>query len=948
MKALNYNLLELQSEHFKQWDDFVDDSPQGDVFCYSWWLDAVTYGNFKIFAIFEAGSIVAGIPLAYYFGKINEPPLTRTLGPLFKPITNLSPHKISNLHRKWLNALIDKIPADEFEQFCTSHNFHDWLPFKWRGYKQMTRYTHLIDYAGKDEVKLWGALNRGIKKTIYRAINHKIKVLVTCDLESFYHIIELTYHRQNLEFSFSFKDFKRLDDEILKRDQRRIFTAFNEAGDPLAAFYFAFNSKSAYGLLGGGDPQFRKLGGQTLVLWEAIKYFRDKTLFFNFGGSDIPQIEAHLRGFGGLPTQYFRIFKDTPKNQIVEKIKEIQVIKEIEVIKKVQVFPSAPPDNWKYHVGRIMFHCWILIKKLLYKIHIRFSDREIQLINSQVHDIEEIKPLKEVEQFQFCEETNNPVFSIITPTCLRPKLLKRAIESVKAQTFTNYEHIIVDDANDAETAAVIAGFEDNRIKYFFHEKRIGAGGAYNTGLRHAKGKFINFLDDDDEYLSEILAKTYKIFLEGSSKLGFLWTGITKVKDTDIGEETLSTQIWPAKFPTKVSGILVSTGIGNGYGLSLKKSVADEIGFYDESLKVAVDTDFMIRLTKVYDFETIPEVMVKIHVHGNSQLTNKENNEERQNCSARIIARHFDFLSEHWELLYIHNNVHVNLCYLVKKKKDGRRALWKLFKTDPLRSIVWMDLLCYEFFGKDYRSSNKTDLAGYLRNKCSFIFSFLKILKNLFLKANNNDLQSKTVQEIKKLDIFRNQYDSISFKQLVKMANEWLHEYPEQASFDLPLIELWFDKFVNKPTYILEIGGWRGDLAESILSKNDFILCWDNFDLISDTSTQKCHNKRYQQIHLSNYIWDCKVDIKYNSLIATHVIEHLKWRELVLLIRWIPDNIKTVLFEAPIVQSAENFDWTGHYSTHILEKGWEQVINEMRFNNFVKVFSEKDTVIFTRE
>jgi hypothetical protein len=79
-----------------------------------------------------------------------------------------------------------------------------------------------------------------------------------------------------------------------------------------------------------------------------------------------------------------------------------------------------------------------------------------------------------------------------------------------------------------------------------------------------------------------------------------------------------------------------------------------------------------------------------------------------------------------------------------------------------------------------------------------------------------------------------------------------------------------------------------------------------------------------------------------------MIEHIKWRELVLLIHWIPENIKTILFEAPIAQSAENFDWTGHYSTHILEKGWEQVINEMRNHNFEVAYLEKDTVIFIRK
>ncbi len=136
-----------------------------------------------------------------------------------------------------------------------------------------------------------------------------------------------------------------------------------------------------------------------------------------------------------------------------------------------------------------------------------------------------------------------------------------------------------------------------------------------------------------------------------------------------------------------------------------------------------------------------------------------------------------------------------------------------------------------------------------------------------------------------------------------------------------MVQRWIENYVQKPGFILEIGGWRGDLADAILKDYDFIHCWDNHDVSPDQSTQKCHHEFYQQIPLGNYFWNLKTDSKYNALIVSHMIEHIKWRELVLLIRWIPENIKTVLFEATIAQSAENFDWAGHFSTHIFEKGF---------------------------
>ena len=290
---------QITPEFYDAWNAFVDASIQGDVFCYSWWLDAITKGNFKILAVFENNEIVAGIPLAYYLGKINEPPLTRTLGPLYKNLSHLSEHDRITIQRVWLNLLLDHISIDEVEQFCTSHNFNDWLSFRWHGYRQNTRYTYLIEYDGNGEKELWAGLNRGRKETVNKAIKEHISAKVTTDLSDFYKLIELTYQRQGLVFRFSFDDFKLLDDEIVKHNQRVILTVSDDKGIAHASIYVVFNTQKAFALLSAGDPQYRQLGGHTLVIWEAIKYFRLKVKYFNFGGSDIQRIENHIRGFGG-------------------------------------------------------------------------------------------------------------------------------------------------------------------------------------------------------------------------------------------------------------------------------------------------------------------------------------------------------------------------------------------------------------------------------------------------------------------------------------------------------------------------------------------------------------------------------------------------------------------------------------------------------------------------
>lgn len=915
----------LLPDQYPLWDAFVDRSPQGSVFCYSWWLGAITKGNFRILAVFRNDEIVAGIPLAYYLGKINEPPLTRTLGPVFKSQGHRSAHDRTTLERKWLDLLLDQIPLDDVEQFCTSHNFTDWLPFRWRGLKQTTRYTYLIDYAGKTESDLWSGLNRGRKETIQKALRNKIATKVTASLRDFYDLILLTYQRQGLTFRFDYDDFKLLDDEIVKHNQRVILTAFDDKGDAHAAIYVVHHSREAYALLSAGDPQYRHSGGHTLVMWEALKYFQSKVKSFNFGGSDIQRIENHLRGFGGELMPYFHIYAESPLVQEAGKSVEKEVIRE------VPVAAPPPPDDFLYHLHIVFRHGWHLVKKGLYKMGFRFyappkvsvvtachnhgryihelldsvfaqtvQNFEVIIVNDgSVDDTAEIlnrirhkkvrvyhtprhgpsharnlaimnargeyiinldaddkiapsflqKCIEEMdanpnagivysdvllfgakngpfeiheysfgnmlrancivanacfrksdwentegypvfmqdgyEDFVFwlsilklgrevikiyeplvlyrVHEKNNqsrsgrqkscarnmeqviiqafryhrelykslpgvyaefvqrelayatevgehpmlnhrPVFSIITPTHNRPELLKRNINSLRQQSFTNWEQIVIDDANQAETRDLIHSYNDPRIRYIAHPKPKGAAGAYNTGMKNALGKYINFLDDDDEYLPCILEKILSTFGSGSRNPGFVWTGITRVRDTADGEEVIRTQVWPQDFENLEQGLMVSTAIGNGFGLSLRRECLKKTGFYDESFPVGEDTDFMMRLSQHYSFRTVPEVLVKIHHHGESQLTHEKYLPVKCGAYKMLLLKNDKFLKQHWDACYMHYSVHVELCFRIKKKAEGFRSLLRIASRFSGRKIVWLDFVSYLLYQTDYMRS----------------------------------------------------------------------------------------------------------------------------------------------------------------------------------------------------------------------------------------------------
>lgn len=100
----------------------------------------------------------------------------------------------------------------------------------------------------------------------------------------------------------------------------------------------------------------------------------------------------------------------------------------------------------------------------------------------------------------------NDLVSIIMPSYNTGRFIAESIKSVLAQTYPDWELIIVDDCSTDNTDEIVASFNDDRIRYFKNEKNSGAAVSRNRALREAKGKWIAFLDSDDLWLPEKLEK----------------------------------------------------------------------------------------------------------------------------------------------------------------------------------------------------------------------------------------------------------------------------------------------------------------------------------------------------------------------------------------------------------------------------------------------------------
>ena len=287
-----------------------------------------------------------------------------------------------------------------------------------------------------------------------------------------------------------------------------------------------------------------------------------------------------------------------------------------------------------------------------------------------------------------------PLFSIVIPTCGRPLLLRRALQSVAGQTFTDFECVVVDDAGEPDAAETVHQLNDKRFRVIRHQRNSGAAAAYNTGIRASRGELICILDDDDEYHDDFLEKTNSFFQEAPDDIGFVWTGIELTSDATDGEILLKKQIWPAKFNSPETAYIAATTIGNGFGLTMRRRCLDIIGLYNEDYRVCVDTEHLFRLARKFDFATIPEALVKIHQHQGDQLTHQNKNELRLKLHEQLLKENAEFLNEFPKLNYVHYRRLVEICYSLKMKAKGRRMMMDLWKRTPRNAFILIDLFFY--------------------------------------------------------------------------------------------------------------------------------------------------------------------------------------------------------------------------------------------------------------
>lgn len=208
----------------------------------------------------------------------------------------------------------------------------------------------------------------------------------------------------------------------------------------------------------------------------------------------------------------------------------------------------------------------------------------------------------------------SPLISVIIPTYNRPGLLQRAVQSVLNQTYQNFEIIVVDDNSDDDLSEITR--QDSRIQFLRNEENRGANYSRNKGAHAAKGEFLNFLDDDDEFYPEKLKKQLNVFQKNQDAL-LAVVACDIIDDRNKLGKTLKNR----KSGYVYKDLLKSYCVYLTTSLLIRAKYFYDIQGFDETLVANQEYDLCIRLAKKYTFDFLPEVLCINHASENQINTN---------------------------------------------------------------------------------------------------------------------------------------------------------------------------------------------------------------------------------------------------------------------------------------------------------------------------------------
>jgi glycosyltransferase involved in cell wall biosynthesis len=196
-----------------------------------------------------------------------------------------------------------------------------------------------------------------------------------------------------------------------------------------------------------------------------------------------------------------------------------------------------------------------------------------------------------------------PAVSVVIPAYDRAGSIGRALDSVLAQSFRDFEVIVVDDGSRDGTPELCEARGDARVRVLRHKSNRGAAAARNTGVRAARGRWCAFLDSDDTWFSDKLERQIEFL--SSARARACCSGYRLVDEQGNARDYL-----PQRPERK--RLFLGCDLSPGTTLVAERAVFDEVGPYDESLPRYEDWDWLLRCERDHELVVVPLTLAEVH------------------------------------------------------------------------------------------------------------------------------------------------------------------------------------------------------------------------------------------------------------------------------------------------------------------------------------------------
>lgn len=250
-----------------------------------------------------------------------------------------------------------------------------------------------------------------------------------------------------------------------------------------------------------------------------------------------------------------------------------------------------------------------------------------------------------------------PKVTVVIPAYNSMAYLPETLDSVLKQTFTDFEVLIIDDGSTDHTAAWASEIKDPRVK-LISQLNKGVSAARNTGISHAQGEYIAFLDADDTWHPTKLERQVQRF-EAEPEVGlvYTWTLWVDQQGNSIGSVSASHVegfVWEK--------LLLGDVVGNGSSAAIRRSCFDKVGLFDTELSGTADCDMWARVSAHYPLAVVKEILVYYRQHPSGMSRDYE--KMAQNSRLEIDKK---FAHVPFEMLYL------------RPRAYGHALLWLAWK-----------------------------------------------------------------------------------------------------------------------------------------------------------------------------------------------------------------------------------------------------------------------------